>query len=206
MTSCNSVRMAFSDKMRPILAVILMLFLSTRAFGGNLKFDEPKVGPKGNVLFTYVLDDLPLSADEAFAASLNYIQNEYRTTKYNDIECVADMGIVYGKGNLNSFYTDNGLVKSEVFSADYYLRLDAKDGKVRVQLIFTNYNVQKLSDTSDREVVDVVISKVAPFADAENNGRYRKVFKALAENADVVLNSVVDRLRSISPAPVLDEW
>lgn len=197
--------MAFS-KFRLTLAAILAFAFAPCALSAGLAFDDAKVDSNGNVVFTHVIENLPVGAQDLHAASVKYLQNEYKTTKYKDIECLADKGISYGKGNMNSFFTDNGLIKSEVFSADYFLRIDAKDNKARVQLIFTNYSVQKLSDTSDRQTVDVAIAKVAPFADAENNGRYKKAYKALKENADIVLNSVADKLHSVTPAPVVDEW
>ena len=185
---------------------IVLLLASMPVFGGDLKFADAKLDPRGNVTFTYVLENLPLSTEDVFAASLDYLQKEYRTTKYKDVQTVPDKGVVYGKGEMNSFFTDNGLVSSEVFSAAYYLRLDAKEGKARIQLIFKNYDVQKLSDTSDGKTFEVQISSVAPFANGQNDGRFKKAFKALTENANVVLNSVVYKLKSVSSAPVLDEW
>lgn len=197
--------MAYSKK-RLLLSILFGLLISPIAFCGDLEFEDAKVDPKKNVVFTYVLENLPLNADEVLSASLNYLQTEYKTTKYKDIEYVVDKGIAYGKGSLDSFFTGNGLISSEIFSADYYLRLDAKDGKARIQLIFNKYNVQKLSDTSNRKTTEVIISEKAPFVDADGNGRYKKAFKSLTENANIVLNSVVDKLKSVTPAPTLDEW
>ena len=194
------------SNLRYILSFLLLLTVSKLSFGDELKFNEPKIDANGNVVLTYVLEDLPINADEILKASAKYLENEYKTTKYTDIETIAEKSIVYGKGCMNSFFTDNGLTKSEVFSAVYYLRIDAKDGEARIQLIFNKYDEQQLSDLSDQKVYSVTISEVAPFADAKNNGRYKKAFYHLTENAEIVLKSVVDKLKSVSPAPVMDEW
>ncbi|MDD6889688.1 MAG: hypothetical protein PUD39_05460 [Bacteroidales bacterium] len=198
--------MASFSNLKGILTALFIMLMAPLAFCDELKFEDAKTDQKGNVVFTYVIENLPLNATEGLEASLKYLENEYKTTKYKEIEHFADKGIAYGKGHLNSFYTDNGMVKSEVFSTDYFLRLDAKDNKVRVQLIFTNYNVLTLSDTSNKESMDVAISSVAPFADAKDNGRYKKAFKALTEKANIVLKSVSEKLRAFTPAPVMDEW
>ena len=197
--------MGFS-KLPFLISAILILAVYPKVFCGDLKFNEPKVGSNGTVVFSYILESLPLSAKEVFSASLNYLQKEYKTTIYKNVESVPEKGIVYGKGEFSSFYTDNGLVKTEIFSAEYYLRMDAKDGRARIQLVFTNYDVKELSDASKQTNLQVSISKVAPFAEAENNGRYKKAFKALTANANIVLNSVVENFRSVNPSPILDEW
>ena len=161
---------------------------------------------KGNTVFTLVLDQLPLSENEVFDTALNYLQSEYKTTRYNDIQQFRDKGIVVGKGNLNSFYTDSGLAKSEVFSTEFYLRIDSKNGRARVQLIFNKYKVLELSDFTNKYAKEVVISQVAPFADAKDNKRYKKAFNHLQELALGILKSVSLKVKTATPAPAADDW
>ena len=157
-------------------------------------------------MFTLIVNDLPLNASEIFGASLKYLNNEYKTARYTDIQEFQDKGIVYGKSNLNSFYTDNGLMNSEVFSADYYLRLDSKDNMVRIQVIFDNYKLLKLSDNSNAKETEVLISSVAPFSQEKNGKRYKNAYGKLQVFVDQVFNSVIQSIKSTTPTPEVDEW
>lgn len=198
--------MAFS-KIRVSVAFALAILCSAVASANTdgLK-PQAKTDEKGNTVFTVIVDGLPLTSDEVFETSLKYMHNEYKTARYSEIEHYGDKGIIVGKSTLNSFFTSNGLAKSEVFSADYYLRIDAKDNKARVQVIFTNYRVLKLSDSSNKEELEVNISSVAPFKDGKDNKRYTKAYGKLQEYVAEVLNSVSQKLKSATPSPVVDEW
>lgn len=196
--------MAFS-KIRIVsaffLATACCIATSAADFDHQVKTDD-----KGNTVFTMVVDQLPLNESEVYDTALKYLQSEYKTARYKDIEQYREKGITVGKSNLNSFYTDNGLTKSEVFSADFYLRIDSKDNKARVQVIFTKYKILKLSDTSNREENEVLISSVAPFADAKDNKRYKKAFEKMQEYVSEIMNSVSQKLKSATPTPASEEW
>lgn len=167
---------------------------------------QAKIDAQGNTVFTLVVSDLPLDASDIFNASIKYMKNEYKTAKYSDIQEYGDKGIVIGKSKLNSFYTDNGLINSEVFSVDYQMRLDSKNNMVRIQLIFDKYNLLKLSDSSNNQTTEILISSVEPFSQSKNSKRYKNAYEKLQEYVDKVFSSVIQAIKATTPTPTEDEW
>lgn len=161
---------------------------------------------KDNVVFTTIVENLPLKQSEAYAAALDYLNNEYKTAQYSDIREFQDKGIAVGASTLNSFYTASGLLASDLYSADYHLRFDCKDNKVRVQVIFSDYQQIKLNDNGNKETALVKICSVSPFQDSKNKKHYKNAYAKLQEFVGQVLSSVKSSLQSAAPAPEMEEW
>lgn len=192
--------------------VLLTLFSLISGFTASAE-DEAmpayEVDRNKNVVFTILLEGLPLSQTEVFQAAVDYLNNEYKTSRYEIAHNLPEKGIVVGTATLNSFYENNGLRSSSIFSVDYQLRVDAKDGRARVQVILTDYKETELSDTGNKKVIETLISEVAPVSDNKsgNKRKFKKAFEKLQEYVERVLVSTSQSLKNARPAPdANDNW
>lgn len=188
-----------------LLSLLLFLPVSLKA---DKKGDLPQatVDSRGNVVFTLIVEGLPLNASEAVDAAENYLATEYKTSRYSDIQRPSDKNFVLGKGNLESFYTDSGLAKSKIYSADYFLRFDGKDGMTRIQVVFNRLKMLQLSDAGNRIETEVRMSEVQPFAESDNGRSYKKAHVRLQEAVSEIFESASNAMKSANPTPVADEW
>lgn len=189
-----------------LLAWMLILPASVNAADYKGQF-EGKPDDKGNVIFTAIVENIPFSQRGIVDLAKSYLNEEYRTARYSDIKAVDDKGIVYGKSDLNAFYTNNGAIKSDVFSADFFLRFDCKDGRARIQAIFKDYGIQSHSELESKPKENVAIVTVAPFVqDCKNKKTYQKAYAQLQELVDKILLSATNHMQSATPEPEVEEW
>lgn len=175
-------------------------------FAKDENLPQGEIDSKGNVAFTTIVDELPLNQSDVYTAACKYIESEYKTARYSDIQKFDDKYIVFGKANLNSFYTENGLTNSRIFNVNFYLRIDSKEKKARIQLIFKDYDILKLLDSSNRESESVAIGSVAPFKKGKDDKRYTKAYNKLREFTAKILDSATTSLKNATSSPVADEW
>lgn len=155
-----------------------------------------RIDDTGNLVFCTVLENLPLSQSDIYMVSCDYLRNAYRDTRYKIVEDLAEKGRVIGAGVFESFFQSNSLTKGVIFNAPFHLRIDAKDGRARIQLIARNYNQVVLNDFGGKEKVEVPISTAQPFSEQNNQKIYRNAFESLHEKAHKTILAVKDALDS----------
>lgn len=162
------------------------------------------IDPKGNVVFTKTIEGLSLDQEQVYNAALKYLQEAYKDTNYKISISNKEKGIVVGEGSFLAFHQSSNLVKTYTFNIDFWVRVDAKDGRARVQFIAKQYKVTSLSDIGDEKVENVNISEVAPFADHDHSRRYYKAYDDLKPMVDKTLNAVSEAIKS-TPALMLED-
>ncbi|MBD5334708.1 MAG: DUF4468 domain-containing protein [Bacteroides sp.] len=186
--------------MRRIILVAFYVVCSL-AIKGFAQANNHVVDAQRNVVFSLVMEDLPLSSSDILSAANDYLNNAYKDTKYNISAYNPEAGFIIGEGIFNSFFQHNNLVKASIFNAPFQLRIDAKDNRARVQFIARNYEVVELSDMSDKKKNLVLISE------AENSKMYKNAFKQLEELAGKTIAQMSEAIKAQRPQPVAsDEW
>lgn len=166
------------------------------------------VDKNGNVVFSVIHENLSVSKDQIYEAALKYLQEAYKDTRYEISYNNKDKGIVVGSGEFIAFYESSNLISSQTFNVNFFVRVDVKDGRVRIQFIAKQYKVTSLNDVKSDEVEDVDIASVAPIADNKTNKKnYIKAFDALEQLVFKTLNNVMEAIKA-AQAPVVDgdEW
>lgn len=100
-----------------------------------------EVDNSGNISYVTIIENLNLSEKEIYDRALSYF-----ITKYGDANSVIQEkneaeGRIIGKGIYPNVHTGNGLV-ARVFSVIHVLRIDIKEGRCRVIVTLTNYDVK----------------------------------------------------------------
>lgn len=187
-----------------LVMLAIILSTSTTILAEEVAY---KVNDGGDVVFTVMLEDLPLKATDIHKAATQYLSEAYKEARYEITECNDEKYIVVGKGKFNNFYQHNGLTSSELFSTTFHVRIDAKDSRARLQFIVSNYDVMNLNDLGNKKSESLVISKCSPINKALDNKSHRKAFEALANKADQVLSAIGIGLRKATPAVEEDsDW
>lgn len=187
--------------MARLLFAILISIVATAASAEKCELCDFKVDAAGNVVFTSLIENLPLSQDDIYIASRNYIENAYKETRYKLLPESNHNGQVGGEGVFSSFFESNSLSKGTIFNAVIHLKIDAKDGRARVQVIVRNYQQVILSDFGNKERMDVLISSTAPLTEnKEKQKMYKKAFSALHELVHKTMFSVRETLNATQPS------
>lgn len=188
-----------------VVNLLIVMLTSQVAFATESDYT---VDNKGNVVFSVIHENLPVAKEQIHEAALKYLQEAYKDTRYeisyNDIE----KGIVVGNGIFTSFYESSNLISTKTFNVSFFVRVDAKDGRARVQFIAKQYNVTSLNDVKSDENEDVDIALVAPISDNKTNKKnYTKAFESLKKLAIKTLDNVSAAIKAAqAPIGVGDEW
>jgi hypothetical protein len=190
------------------LLTILVVLASVFSLSAQSKTTY-KVDSKNNVVFTSIIEDLPLSRDEIYKAALSYLETAYKDTRYKITLSSPENGSVAGTGNFASIHEHSNLTSSKIISADFTLRVDAQDGRARMQIIVRKYDLVVLCDTKSKRDEDVLVSSVAPIADNSTDRKnYTKTFEKLSALVDRTFDSVATTLKNTTSAAPADneEW
>lgn len=164
-----------------------------------------KVDDNG-VSFVITVDSLPLSAQEIYEYSREYLKEAYKLTKYNIETENQEKGFVIGRGEFNNFEQYAAFPNQYNFSCEHILRIDAKEGRARVCITVKEHDILRTNgNKTERNKVDIkVVSPINP--DAENSKKmYNKVFLALAKLSITTLYDVKDTLKSKQSSEV-EDW
>lgn len=164
---------------RLLFAFVISIVAST-IHAETCEICDFKVDNTGNVVFTALIENLPLSQDDIYFAAHSYLRNAYKDTRYKIISDIQNQGHVCGEGIFSSFFESNSLSKGTIFNATIQLKIDAKDGRARVQIITRNYQQIILNDFGNKEIKDILISSTAPLTEnKEKQKMYKNAFSTL---------------------------
>lgn len=121
-----------------------------------------EVDNSGNISYVAILEDLSLTEKEIYDRALSYF-----ITKYGDANSVIQEkneaeGRIIGKGIYPNVHTGNGLI-ARVFSVVHVLRIDIKEGRCRVIVSLTNYDVKSYDGYGNVYPSQYPITNTYPF-------------------------------------------
>lgn len=182
--------------------------------------DDYTVDDKGNVVVSTIIENIGASKADIYQSARRYIANAYRETKYEIVQDDKEQGIVTGRGKYLNFYADE---KEIVFkfnnrtvgwwtyyvSAEFWLRVEAKDGRARISLYAQSYYGQ-LYKGKTTEQIDVRIADVAPVNEncTEDAGMYAAAFPLLIDRMKTTMADVEKALVEVDDVPADNgsEW
>lgn len=188
-----------------VVNLLVVMFLSQIAGAAEQNYT---VDNKGNVVFSVIHENLPVGKEQIHEAALKYLQEAYKDTRYEITYNDREKGIVVGNGIFSAFYESSNLISTKTFNVNFFVRVDAKDGRARIQFIAKQYKVTSLSDVKSNENEDVNIALVAPVADNNTNKKnYTKAFENLKKLVAKTLDNVSEAIKA-AQAPIVDgeEW
>lgn len=167
-----------------------------------------KVDEKRNVVFTATIESLPLTADEIYRSALTYLNEAYKDTSYEIVEDSPEKGAVVGQGKMLGFHQQNGIIKSTTYSMRFLLRVDAKDGRARIQFIIRNYQIKTLSDIGTDGDEEFLVCECNPIGQVYNEKGHQKAFDFVNTFANKTLGLMESAIRNTTPSSSAadDDW
>ena len=195
---------------------IILLFMSM-CLAFNVMAEDKKqeyvIDDEGNVVFSRIIEDIPMSKAELYEAAYKYISTAYRETKYKIIKNSAEDGIVAGEGEYVHFHEANYPPSSYFLNAPIILRVDAKDGRARLSAIVSYYTGTR-TNINKREEIHDRISECPPITKGDKSEKlydrrkklYEKAFVVLSEKVQKTLGDFEHSLKAARSASADDNW
>ena len=198
--------------MKKILLLFMSMCLAFSAMAED-KDQEYVIDSDGNIVFTRIIEDMPMNKAELHEAAYQYISTAYRDTKYKITKNSAEDGTVVGEGEFIHFHEANYYPSSYFLNAPIILRADAKDGRVRLSAIVTHYTGTR-TNVNKREEIHDRISECPPIKKMDKSEKlydrrkklYEKAFVVLSEKIKKTLGELEDALKASRSAAADDNW
>lgn len=147
----------------------------------------------GGVSFIQIIDSLPHNASAIHSFAAEYFDETYKITKYEVRQNNPEKCFIIGEGEFNSFESYAAYPNQYIFTCNPDLRIDAKDGRVRLCIYVKEYK-QIRSNGNIREEKEVNVTDVSPVNPDNDDSEkmYNKVFLALAQKAFEVFEDFSD--------------
>lgn len=167
----------------------------------------------GDVVFTRIIEDIPMSKAELYEAAYKYISTAYRDTKYKITKNSAEDGTVVGEGEYIHFHEANYYPSSYFLNAPIILRADAKDGRVRLSVVLSYYTGTR-TNINKREEIHDRISECPPLSEMGKGDKlydrrkklYEKAFVVLSEKVEKTLKEFEESIKASRSSAVDDNW
>lgn len=123
--------------------------IETYCFDKDIENLSIVVDNDNNIVLTKTVNNLDLAKENIYNRALSYIIQNYNDAKSVIQQQDKEAGIIISKGVFNKFYIGNGSFKFQgnkweyfhYFSASHILRIDIKEGRVRINIILSNYEI-----------------------------------------------------------------
>lgn len=193
--------------MKKFLPVLFFAALTVQNTVAQTKGKDYTVDANGDVVVVKIVENLPLHKDDIYAASLKYLEEAYRDTKYKIVVNSQEKGTVAGEGEFLQFHDANYFPSSYFLNAPILLRVDAKDNRARISVTLSYYT-GKRTNTNKTEDIHDRISEFYPVKEDETERRklYGKAFPILYEKVQKVLGDVESSLTATRPSITDDNW
>lgn len=189
--------------MRNIFTLLLLACCSLVVHAQDYTVDA-----NGNIVVSRTVEGLSGAAGDLYAAAKKYLQESYQVTRYEITTDAPDQGTVVGKGTFLNFHRVTILLNSYTLSAEFTLRIDAKEGRARITLSAHNYTGTRQNNNKTEELCDA-IADFAPVntVNEEKKKLYTKAFPVLVECMTSTVDEVEAELREVAGAAALDsDW
>jgi hypothetical protein len=139
--------------MKKLSLLILITLIGTLSYGQTAKEMLANIEGKwelddnGNVTIVKVIEVPELNKDEIFNRALNYFTYNYVSGKSVIQTQDKENGLIVGKGVYNDVHIGISLITTHV-DAWHILRVDIKEGRVRVIVTLTEYEKKIVSGTT----------------------------------------------------------
>lgn len=176
--------------------ITLTLFLAIAVLGMARAADRDySIDDDGNIVIYKIIDGIKATKADIYATARKYITNAYKTTKYQIANEDEEVGTIIGKGTLLNYCSMTLFPSTYYITSDFYLRIDAKEGRARISVYALEYGGQRVNINVTEEL-HVRISDVPPVGNkAEADSRlYNKAFPLLLEQMKGVLAEVEETL------------
>jgi hypothetical protein len=126
--------------------------LTSFVYGTELENTKVVIDENNNLVFTKIIDSLQLSKDEIYNRAWSFFVYHYMDAKSVIQQQDKQAGIIIGKGIFNEFhvYTKTnaigmgiGLKTFDTYSAYHILRIDIKEGRIRIILSIDSYEINR---------------------------------------------------------------
>lgn len=166
-----------------VLSMISFFVLGNSKEDPQYLFDKVKdewvLDEKGNVTFSKVIEIGDVDKGELYTRALSYFTYNYNSG--DDVIQVKDKekGLIIGKGIYPDIHIGGVLIIS-TFSIPHILRVDIKDGKVRVIITIQEYKVKVSDGKSIPNYNTFLVSERFPFAkDAQKKIMCNVIYKTV---------------------------
>lgn len=189
-----------------LLCFTLFLSAQTEQQKADIEIYKPlyKVDD-GSVIFTKVFEGIEGNKDEIYTKVLNYFAVAYKSA--NDViqQKDKDAGVIIGKG-IFEVYRSGGLVSS-TYDCYHTIRIDIKDGRVRVALSVNNYELKMVtSKGTDRYTYAIVDNYPISEGTKLNRKNYADVFIGLCATTVNTFAAIEKSLKESSTFAPSDDW
>lgn len=159
---------------------------------------------KDGVSFVIIVDSLAISPDEVINYSKEYLVEAYRPSKYKIENLNTEKLFVIGTGEFNNFESYAAFPNQYTFNCEHRLRVDAKEGKARICLSMTEYDVLRINGNKN-ERTKVKVKDVSPVnPNSDSSKMYNKIFLSVAKLAISTLYDIREKLQSKTSNEVID--
>ncbi|MCL1943574.1 MAG: DUF4468 domain-containing protein [Candidatus Azobacteroides sp.] len=158
-----------------------------------------------NIVVSRVIDDIPGTKNEIYINVKNYFSRTYKDSKSVLQTDDKDAGTVIGKGYYSNFYSTNYIMSSVKFSAYHILRIDIKDGKVRVICSVSDMDI---ISGSPQKKDSYLIVDYAPLTDKRkfDKGKQTEAFIQLVALMNATVDSIEKALKTGSLSIEKEDW
>lgn len=193
--------MASGKRLVLTLFLAMTVMVMARAADGDYTVDDD-----GNVTISKIVEGINANKTDIYSSARKYITNAYKVTKYRIVQEDADMGTIIGKGTFLNYCTLNIFPNTFYITSDFYLRIDAKEGRARISVYADEYGGQR-QNINVTEEMHVHIADAPPIGSKveENSRLYTKAFPLLIEQMQSVLGEVEETL-SKAVSVTQDDW
>lgn len=159
----------------------------------------------GKVVFFKVIENIPLTAQDIYTVAEQFMADSYKLAKYRITQKDPTRLYIVGQGEFLQLATYSYYPNNFTFSCVHDLRIDAKDGRLRIAFTVDAYDVLKINGNK-RDELTAKIAEVAPVADTDKDRKmYEKAFEALQNNIQETFDSLEEQVMRYQPASV-GEW
>jgi hypothetical protein len=148
----------------------------------------------GNITYTKVVELPGMTKDQIFSAAQNYFAYRYKDAQSVIQKSDKDEGVIIGKGLFLDVYSAMDFSATNYFSVWHLLRIDAKDGKMRVILTLTDYYKKSKSSGQWFYETDRIFEHY-PFSDKGDDNMYGKAFYNAHQKAVQTMESIDKSIR-----------
>lgn len=180
--------------------IMLTLLLAMLSLGMARAADaDYTIDNDGNVVVSKIVEGINATKADIYAAARKYITNAYKVTKYRITNEDEEVGTVIGKGTLLNYCSINLFPSTYYVTSDFFLRIDAKEGRARISVYVLEYGGQRVNINVTEEL-HIRICDTPPVGDkAEVDSRLtNKAFPLLIEQMKGVLAEVEETLSKVA--------
>ncbi|WP_165026067.1 MULTISPECIES: DUF4468 domain-containing protein [unclassified Dysgonomonas] len=162
-----------------------------------------------NIVVSKVIDNVPGTKDEIYIKTKNFFARNYKDANSVLQTDDKESGVIIGKGSFPELkeWTDLFGTKS-LLSAYHILRVDIKDGRIRVICSADEWFLYKVTGKGARSSDEGYIIDYAPFTNKRfvDKGKQTEAFINLVGSMNATIDSLEKSIKDGALKQETDEW